>query len=38
MAIISQALVPRLKDSIIYDGIPGSDHHPIELILHNSPN
>ena len=36
MAVISEKLIPRLKDSKVYDEIIGSDHHPIEIILHNS--
>lgn len=31
--LISESLTPRVKDAIIHDGIPGSDHCPIELIL-----
>ena len=38
MAIISQNLLPLLKDSLIYDQITGSDHYPIELVLYNNPN
>lgn len=34
-AVISNSLVPRLKDSKIYDNIDGSDHHPIEIILNS---
>jgi exodeoxyribonuclease III len=36
MSIITRGLLPRLKDSIIYDQMLGSDHQPIELILYNS--
>ena len=32
-AVISRSLVPRLKDSKIYDDVNGSDHHPIEVIF-----
>jgi exodeoxyribonuclease-3 len=31
--LISEALVPRVKDVIIHDDVPGSDHCPVELIL-----
>lgn len=31
--LISKALVPRVKDVIIHDGVMGSDHCPVELIL-----
>jgi exodeoxyribonuclease III len=31
--LISEALVPRVKDVVIHDEIPGSDHCPVELIL-----
>jgi len=31
--LISQALVPRVKDVIIHDQVLGSDHCPVELIL-----
>lgn len=31
--LISESLIPRVKDAIIHDGIPGSDHCPIELVL-----
>lgn len=36
MCVISDTLVPRLKDSLIYDDVNGSDHHPVEIILKNS--
>lgn len=35
-AVISQSLVPKLRDSKIYDNVEGSDHHPIEVILSNN--
>jgi exodeoxyribonuclease-3 len=31
--LISEGLVSRVKDVVIHDGIPGSDHCPVELIL-----
>lgn len=31
--LISEALVLRVKDVVIHDQIPGSDHCPVELIL-----
>jgi exodeoxyribonuclease III len=31
--LISEALVPRVKDVIIHDDVLGSDHCPVELIL-----
>ena len=31
--LISEALVPKVKDIVIHDEIPGSDHCPVELIL-----
>ncbi len=31
--LISESLVSRVKDVIIHDDIPGSDHCPVELIL-----
>jgi len=31
--LVSEALVPRVKDVIIHDDILGSDHCPVELIL-----
>jgi exodeoxyribonuclease-3 len=31
--LISEALVPRVKDTIIHDEVPGSDHCPVELVL-----
>ena len=38
MAVVSASLISRLKDSLIYDDVLGSDHHPIEVVLHNSSN
>ena len=32
-AVISRSLVPKLRDSKIYDDVDGSDHHPIEIIF-----
>jgi exodeoxyribonuclease-3 len=29
--LVSQALVPRVKDVIIHDNVPGSDHCPVEM-------
>lgn len=34
--VVSQALMPRIRDSLIHDDFPGSDHHPIELVLSNN--
>lgn len=31
--LVSESLVSRVKDVVIHDGIPGSDHCPVELIL-----
>ena len=31
--LVSEALVPRVKDVVIRDEIPGSDHCPVELII-----
>ncbi|HMR98417.1 MAG TPA: exodeoxyribonuclease III [Anaerolineales bacterium] len=31
--LVSKPLMSRVKDAIIHDGIPGSDHCPIELVL-----
>jgi len=31
--LVSASLVPRVRDVIIHDGVPGSDHCPVELIL-----
>ena len=31
--LITTSLTARVKDAVIHDGIPGSDHCPIELIL-----
>ena len=31
--LVSEALVPRVKDVIIHDDIPGSDHCPVELVI-----
>jgi len=31
--LVSEGLVPRVKDAIIHDQIQGSDHCPVELIL-----
>jgi exodeoxyribonuclease-3 len=31
--LISRSLLGRVKDAIIHDEIPGSDHCPIELVL-----
>lgn len=34
-ALVSPALLPRVKESLIHDKIRASDHHPIEIILDN---
>ncbi|CAG9325080.1 unnamed protein product [Blepharisma stoltei] len=34
--VVSQRLMPRVRDSLIHDDIPGSDHHPVELVLTNN--
>ena len=31
--LVSEALVPRIKDVIIHDDVAGSDHCPVELLL-----
>jgi exodeoxyribonuclease-3 len=31
--LISEALVGRVKDVLIHDAVPGSDHCPVELVL-----
>lgn len=31
--LVSQSLLPRVVDTVIHDGIPGSDHCPVELVL-----
>ena len=31
--LVSEALVPRVKDVIIHDNVMGSDHCPVELVL-----
>ncbi len=31
--LISEALLPRVKDVVIHDGVPGSDHCPVELVI-----
>jgi len=31
--LISEALVDRVKDVVIHDNVPGSDHCPVELVL-----
>jgi len=31
--LVSKALLPRVKDVVIHDDVPGSDHCPVELIL-----
>ncbi len=31
--LVSEALVPRVKDVIIHENVMGSDHCPVELIL-----
>jgi exodeoxyribonuclease III len=31
--LVSKNLLPRIKDSIIHDDIPGSDHCPVSLII-----
>lgn len=31
--LVSESLTPRIKDVIIHDQVPGSDHCPVELIL-----
>lgn len=32
--LVSQALLPRVKDVVIHDELPGSDHCPVELEIH----
>ena len=31
--LVSEALVPRIKDAIIHDDVEGSDHCPVELFM-----
>jgi len=31
--LVSEALAPRVKDVVIHESVPGSDHCPVELIL-----
>ena len=31
--LVSAALAPRVKDAVIHEAVPGSDHCPLELIL-----
>lgn len=31
--LVSEALVPRVKEVIIHEDVPGSDHCPVELII-----
>jgi exodeoxyribonuclease-3 len=31
--LVSEALVPRVKDVIIHDDVLGSDHCPVELAI-----
>ncbi len=31
--LVSRALVPRVRDAVIHEDVPGSDHCPIELLL-----
>lgn len=31
--LVSESLVPRVRDAVIHEDIPGSDHCPVELIL-----
>lgn len=31
--LVSEGLAPRVKDVVIHDGVPGSDHCPVELVL-----
>ena len=31
--LVSEALVPRIKDVIIHEDVPGSDHCPVELVI-----
>jgi len=31
--LVSEALVPRVKDVIIHEDVPGSDHCPVELVI-----
>lgn len=36
--VVSESLMPMVKDSLIHKNIYGSDHVPIELILNNTTN
>lgn len=31
--LVSENLMPRVQDVVIYDDIPGSDHCPVELFI-----
>jgi exodeoxyribonuclease-3 len=31
--LVSEALIPRVEDTIIHDSVPGSDHCPVELSI-----
>ncbi len=31
--LVSEDLVPRVKDVVIHDDVPGSDHCPVELVI-----
>jgi exodeoxyribonuclease-3 len=31
--LVSEALMPQVKDVIVHDGVAGSDHCPVELVL-----
>ncbi len=31
--LVSEALMPRVRDVVVHDGVMGSDHCPVELIL-----
>ncbi len=31
--LVSKSLLPRVKDAVIHEAVPGSDHCPVELIL-----
>jgi exodeoxyribonuclease-3 len=31
--LVSEALLPRVRDVIIHDSVPGSDHCPVELVM-----
>ena len=31
--LVSEALMPRVRDVVIHDEVPGSDHCPVSLMI-----